>query len=199
MIPLVVTAHFDTLSVGLVEQPLMLDGPLAWAAAMAAHTAGTPIPPITREHAPDLDLPLARWEEHGTWGWCTSQAALAVAAHTAIAVRRKPATAAMARYTTDSHHHAALGPYKARDTTVPAAWVHSATWRIVATDTDRLHNLLALITHIGRHRNLGHGHVVRWTTAPGGDPDGWRDRPMPGPGQPRRGYRPPYHHATRQM
>lgn len=199
MLPLTVTATLDTPSVGLVEQPLMLDGPLAWAAAMAAHAAGETIEPITRDHAPDLDLPLARWHEHGTWGWCTSQATLDVASYTAVEIRRKPAVDAMARYTRERQHHAALGPHKARDTTVAAAWVRTAVWQVVATDPDRLAALLRHLTHLGRHRNLGLGHVTAWTITPGADPDGWRHRPMPGPGQPRRGYRPPYHHPTRQI
>lgn len=198
--PYVIVAHLDrALSVGLVERPMMLDGPLVWAAAMVQTAAGRRPAPITREHAPDLELPLARWTCGTVWGWCTSQATLDVAAYTALEVRRKPATQAMARYTTSANHHAALGPHKARDSTVATTWVRSATWSALVTDPDELATLLAQITHLGARRGLGHGHVTRWTITPGGPATGWQHRPLPGPGAPPRAYRPPYHHPTRQV
>lgn len=197
--PLVVTATLDTPSVGLIERPVMLDGPLAWAAAMAARAGGHPIDPITPDRAPDLALPLARWEQAGTWGWCTSQASLDVTAYTATEIRRRPATGPMTRYTGERKHHTGLGPYKARDVTVAAAWVRSATWHVRATRRDALEDLLALITHLGKHSNIGHGHVAAWHVEPDPVPDAWRDRPLPVIGAPRQAYRPPYHHPTRQI
>lgn len=196
--PLVVTATLDTPAVGLIERPVMLDGPLTWAAAQDAHARGLPLPPLTHEHAPDMDLPLDWWEQAGTWGWCTSQATLDVTSYTATELRRKPATGPMARYTRDRHHHTGLGPYKARDTLVAAAWVRTATWHVLATDPARLEHLLSLVTHLGRHANIGHGHVASWTIAPDPDPDAWRDRPMPTPGVVG-AWRAPYWHPTRRM
>lgn len=195
---LTVTAHLDGPTVGLVEQPVMLDGPLAWAAAMDARARGIALEPITRAHAPDLPLPLARWEQAGTWGWCTSAAVVDVASHTASEIRRKPATAQMARFARDRKHHSGLGPYKARDTTIPVAWVRDAVWQVAATDRERLEALLALITHLGANARLGYGRIRSWGVEPG-PVDGWRERPLPGPDMPRQAYRAPYWHATRKV
>lgn len=197
-VPLVVTAHLETTTIGLVERPVMLDGPLSWAAAMHAHSTGAPIDPMTRDHAPDLPLPLARWDEAGTWGWCTSQATLDITSYTAVEFRRKPATGPMSRYTTDRRHHTGLGPYKARDTTVSAALVRTATWHVLATDQGHLETLLALVTHLGKHANTGHGAVTAWTLEPDPTPDAWRNRPMPTPGM-TAAHRAPYHHPTRRV
>jgi CRISPR type IV-associated protein Csf3 len=196
--PLIVTARLDTPTVGLIERAVMLDGPLSWAAAMDAHAAGVNVEPLTRLHAPDMDLPLARWDEAGTWGWCTSAAILDIASYTATELRRKPATGPMARFTTDRAHHTGLGPYKARDTTVAAALINTARWHVLATDSDRLEALLALITHLGKHANIGYGHVAKWVVEPDPNRDAWRDRPMPAPGT-NASHRAPYHHPTRRV
>lgn len=192
--PLTVTALVDGPTSGLTQRPVILDGPLAWAAAMT-----TPdIPPITHEHAPDMDLPLARWDECGTWGWCASQATLDIRHHGATELRRKPHTAAMSRYTGERKHHLGLGPHKARDTVLPVEWVHIATWHVLATDQARLEALLTHITHLGSHRAIGLGEVQSWTLAPDPNPQAWRDRPMPTPGAPAQAYRAPYWHPSRR-
>jgi hypothetical protein len=194
--PLLVTARLDTPSVGLDRHPLMLDGPLSWAYAMHALAHNLPLERVTKLYAPDLPLPLDRWEQDGTWGWCTSRARFTVEAYTAIQIRRKPATQAMARYSPDRKHHAGLGPMKARDTTLQAAWIRRIEWDVLATDPTELAALLQHITHMGeRHRN-GLGHVTKWTIAPSHQPDAWRDRPMPGDGQPMRA---PYWHPSRRV
>lgn len=195
-IPLVVTAHLSAPTIGLTRRPFMLDGPLSWAAAV---TSPTPVPPITPTDCPDMDLPLQRWHEHGTWGWCTSQAAFEVTHHGATELRRKPATAAMSRYTTDRRHHLGLGPHKARDTVLSEEWIRSFTWHVLATDRDRLAFLLEHITHLGAHRGIGKGLVDRWQITPDRDPEAWRDRPMPTPGAPPAAYRAPYWHPTRKV
>ena len=193
-IPVVVAAHLSTPTIGVDRWPMMLDAPLAWAWAERAKAAGTPLPPLTDRFAADFPLPLDRWEQSGTWGWCASQAVWNIRQYVAAQVRRKPATAAMARYGTDRKHHAGLGPTKARDTTLDAVLADRAVWHAVTTDPDELADLLAHVTNLGaRHRN-DFGHVTRWTITPTTDRDGWRDRPMP-PDHPARA---PYWHPTRR-
>jgi len=196
--PLVVTAHLDTPAVGVVEAPVMLDAPLSWAAAVLAQRDGSALPSMTRDMVMDMDLPLVRWEEHGTWGWCTSQAAVHVRSWTAVELRRKPATGPMARFTQDRRHHTGLGPHKARDTTVAAVLVDTMTWHVLATDRTRLESLLSVVTHVGKHANIGHGHVTRWVVQDDPNPDGWRDRPMPTPGA-TGAFRAPYWHPSRKV
>ena len=70
--PLLVTARIDGPCVGLVEQPVMLDGPLAWAAWQQAAATGQQTAPIDATQAPDFPLPLDRWGRGDVWGWCTS-------------------------------------------------------------------------------------------------------------------------------
>lgn len=195
---LVVEATLDTPTVGVVEKDFMLDGPLSWAAAMAAHARGEQIEPITNDFAPDFDLPLQKWHEGGTWGWCTSRGIYEPASYTTIEIRRRPATGEMSRFTVERSHHAALGPYKARDTTVPAAWIREIKWYVLCTDRDALTELLGTVTHLGRHAAIGLGHVTSWRVTPCGNRDAWRERPMPGGAQPR-AFRAPYWHATRKV
>lgn len=191
--PVRITAHLDSLSVGLTETPMMLDGPLSWVWWQLQGSGR-----IAPGQAPgDAALPLARWVEAGTWGWCVSRAHPQVEAHTAIELRRKPATDAMARYTTDKRFHPGLGPHKARDVTVAAAWVPRVWWDADTTDVDALHALLVDVTHLGAHAAVGYGRVSGWSIE-AGVRDGWRDRPMPTEGGQLQRVRPPYwHHGDR--
>lgn len=192
--PLVVTAHLSTPVIGVDRAPLMLDAPLAWAYADRAHGRGDRIPPITDTLAVDFPLPLARHDVGDTWVWCTSAGVVEIAAWTGVQIRRKPATDAMARFATDRKHHAGLGPYKARDTTLSAVLARTITWECLATDRDDLLDLLGHVVNLGgRHRN-DFGHVESWTIAASTRPDGWMDRPMP-PEYPARA---PYWHPTRR-
>lgn len=189
MTPTLITAHLDTPVIG---EPPILDGPLAWAAAI---THPDP-PPITPDCAPDFDLPLGRWEQDGFWGWQVSRPHAEMVHHSTVESRRRPAVGPMARYTTARDHHAGLGPMKARNTVLAAAHATRITWHAVVTDSDLLHQLLGHITHLGARHRDGYGHVARWETSPSDDPDGWRDRPMPDPdGQVMR-VRAPYWHPT---
>lgn len=197
MTSLRVTAKLDRPSIGLVEHPFMLDGPVAWAAAQDALRSGVELPPITRAEAPDLDLPFERWEQSGVWGWRVSAAELTVEAYTAVEIRRKPATGEMARFTREARHHAGLGPYKARDTTVSAAWVTRAVWEVECTDRGRLLDLLDMVTHLGAHAAIGYGHVAGWEVA-SGTPGGWSARPMPDT-HPHLAVRAPYWHHSRRV
>lgn len=195
MTALTVTASLDQPIIGLIDNPgrLPLDGPLAWAAAVAGG-----LPPITPDHAPDVDLPLARWEEAGAWGWCASSARYEVERWISVDLRRRPATAAMARYTTVGKHHLGLGPHKARNVIYEAAWVRTIRWDVDCTDRERLASLLDRITHLGSHTAIGYGHVAAWTIEPAVGPDGWRKRPMPTPGA-TVAVRPPYWHPSRRI
>ena len=193
--PLTVTADLSTPLIGVDRSPMMLDAPLSWAYAERARSRGEKLPPLTTASAADFPLPLDRWQEAGTWGWCTSAGEMEIAAHVAAQIRRKPATHAMARYTSDRAHHAGLGPTKARDTTLAAVLATHITWQVLATDRADLEDLLALVTNLGgRHRN-DFGHVSRWVIEPGLDPEAWRDRPMP----PVAAARAPYWHPARRI
>lgn len=197
--PVIVTAYLSTPVIGVDRAPMMLDAPLSWAYAERAKAAGETLPPITSDFAADFPLPLATWGHYpdGIWGWCTSQATWDIRQYVAAQFRRKPAIAAMSRYSPDRKHHAGLGPTKARDTTMSAILAAQATWRAVCTDRDDLTDLLRYVTNLGgRHRN-DFGHVTRWTVADSTDPDGWRDRPMPDT-HPHMAVRTPYWHPTRK-
>lgn len=189
--PITVTASLIEPIVDADRAPILLDSILAWAESQRRGLGQ-----LSASQEPvDLMLPLARWQVGDMWGWCASRATYTVTRHTAGQIRRKPATGAMARYTTVGKHHLALGPHKARDTTVEASWVDRLTWRCLATDRPALETLLMSVTHIGRSRNIGYGRVDRWVVEPSTDTDGWADRPLPGDGPARR-IRPPYWHPA---
>lgn len=193
-----VAAVIDGHLLGYDRWPALLDAPLSWAAWRDDITHGRPPAPLTATYAHDFPLPLDRWEQSGTWGWCTSRPVVDVLGQTAVQVRRKPAIEAMAQYGKERKHHAALGPTKARDTTISAQLVGTVTWQARVTDRDELERLLRMITHLGgRHRN-GYGTVREWRLDPG-TPDGWRDRPMPSPGGRPQGVRAPYWHPARRV
>ena len=195
-VAVVVTATFTEPLVDAERHPIMLDGPLAW--AHAVNHQGD-LPELTPEHAADMPLPLARWEnEDGVWGWCVSAATFDVTRQAAVQLRRKPATAAMARFAPDRRHHLALGPHKARDSTLPAMWVGSMTWHALTTDRDRLMALLEDVTHVGKAHAVGHGRIARWCVEETTDTDAWRNRPLPDPAGAPQGVRAPYWHPTRR-
>lgn len=196
MTDLRITAVLAAPVTGLEEHDFMLDGPVAWAAWQAAENSGVATPAMTDDYAHDFDLPFARWEAEGTWGWCVSRAHYTVAQRTATEIRRKPATREMARFTTEREHHSGLGPHKARDITVGQAWVTEISWDADVTDQPKLERLLSLVSHVGRDRRVGSGRVVEWRIEPG-EAEAWRDRPMPSPGF--RAYRAPYWHQSRKV
>lgn len=177
--PVTITARLGSIWIPGARGADMLDGPLAWAYATRAISRGERLPAMRNDVTPiDFPLPLDTWQAGDIWGWCVSRALPEVVGHTAVQVRRKPATAPMARFAPDRAHHAGLGPYKARDTTLSAVVAATITWRADVTDRADLADLLRLVTHLGaRHRN-GQGQVLDWTITDG-PPDGWRDRPMP--------------------
>jgi len=186
--PLEVVATINGPTVGVVENPTMLDGPLSWAAWQHAASTGAEIPPIEG----DFDLPLEKWgDQDGIWGWCTSAASVKVESWSGAELRRRPAVEQMSRFTTASSHHSALGPYKARDSITAVAWVSTITWQVDATNVGRFHALLALITHVGKNHSIGFGHVTSWKTVPG-PRRGWEDRPMPSAEGQTMGVRAPY-------
>lgn len=198
--PVVVTALLSTPVVGFDTHPPHLDGPVSWG-AYQAHRAvhGTDaLPPMTSEQAVDFALPLATWQRHGTWGWACSRAHYTPQGYTTVAMRKKPATEAMARYTPAPKHHLSAGPEKSRETPLPATLVDKVVWCALA-DPEPLRDLLGRVWSLGRLGRHGHGRVTRWDVAPGGDRDAWADRVMPAPDGTVQGIRAPYHHPTRQV
>ena len=152
-----ITARLAEPVIGLDSHSLCLDGPLSWCAATEALSQGVRLPPIQRDWTADLMLPLATWtappsrpevdprllaaDGRQVWGWACSRAHYSVLGYTATQVRRRPAVAEMARYSTAAKHHAGLGPHKARDTAMSTTIVDTLTWYALG-DLDRLAALL---------------------------------------------------------
>jgi hypothetical protein len=210
-----VTARLAEPVVGLAEQLAPLDGPASWGAYLTSQEARVPLPPLTAEWAVDFALPLATWttpctrpdpdprllaaDGSSVWGWACSRALYQVDAHTAVQVRRKPATREMAHYTREKKHHSGLGPFKARDVTLPAVLAREVYWHALA-QPDQLRALLARVTHLGRHTRHGHGRVLAWDVVADEEArEGWRQRPLPIPGGRPERIRAPYWHHTREM
>lgn len=184
--PVKVVAHLNSQLIEPERYPIMLDGILAWARALEGD-----LEPLRRDIEPVIPLPLDTWgDPDGVWGWKASRAQLSEPFYTTVEVRRKPATDAMARYGSFRKHHLGLGPHKARDLKVEAAWVHTLSFDAVTTNVDRLIDLLTRVTAIGKHRAIGYGHVREWQVLPSDNPEGWRARGW------QMGYRhrPPYWH-----
>ena len=193
--PVAITA-FLTSAVVALERGVILDGPLSFTWAALATKAGRTLPPIRDNFVFPIPMPFQRWEIGGTWGWCCSKANERILKWTVAEIRRKPATDAMALFTTAPKHHAWLGPTKARNTTLSARIVTEMRWHALVTDPDELYRLLAATTSVsGRWRN-GFGQVAKWLVEPSADPDLWRSRPLPQPGGEMTPVRPPYWHRT---
>ncbi|MDU1580838.1 hypothetical protein [uncultured Cutibacterium sp.] len=190
-----VTARLDSTAVGLDTWQTPLDGPLSWAWAMRARGRGDDIPPAPTMHtdAPDFPLPLGRWDFDGWWGWRTSRAHVDHPVHTAVEMRRKPATGPMTVWTRAAKHHTGLGPMKARNVVRSAVACTEVWWDVDQTDFEDLVDLLTHVTHIGARHNAGAGHVVSWTVDRDVEGD-WTDRDWP-PDAPCRA---PYWHPSRR-
>lgn len=189
-----VTAHLDSPIVGADTWQTPLDGPLSWAWAVRARARGETIPPAPTPSTPaaDFPLPLARWQREGWWGWRTSRAHIDGPVHTAMEIRRKPATGPMSVWTSDAKHHNGLGPTKARNVIRAAIVTSTIWWDVEPTDVDDLADLLRHVTHLGARHNAGASHVTHWTLD---DVDGdWTDREWP----PTVACRAPYWHPSRR-
>lgn len=212
--PLRVTARFSQPIVGIPKDPMHLDGPLQWAAYLAATEQGLALPPIGR-WAHDFTMPVATWTAPCTrpdpdprllaadgvsvWGWACSAASYRVLRHDVAHVRRKPALEAMALWTGASRHHIGLGPRRAANTPHQAAWVDAITWWCLG-DLDGLRLLLARLTNVGRLARHGWGHILDIEVAP--DPQAvtrWKGRTFPEPGGRLLAVRAPYWHESRRM
>lgn len=211
--PMLVTAHMADPVVAMATHPAHLDGPLSWAAAESAIAAGVRLPPLLPEWAPDLVLPLAQWtapypddtdprlraaDPTRVWGWACSAAIYTPDLHTKVEVRRRPATAEMARYSTARSQHLGLGPHKARQVTHPAEMVRRIDWYALG-DIDQVADLLTHVTHLGRIVRHGHGRILRWTVERHQDRDAWKSRSWPHPDGTRGAIRAPYWHHTRSV
>ena len=213
--PVRVVATMAEPIVRLAGNPLCLDGPLSWCAVMAATEAGARVPPMGR-WAPDLALPLATWtapaplpdpdprllaaDGKHVWGWACSAAHYRTDLHGAVQIRKRPAQRELVRFTRDRTYNAGLGPHKARDVTIAAQWTPAVTWWALASDAERLTQLLTHLTHLGADTGQGHGRILSLAVHP--DPTAqhrWRRRPMPDPAGRPGSLRAPYHHHSRRM
>ncbi|KMY23301.1 hypothetical protein ACU19_04825 [Actinobaculum suis] len=194
--PLRITAILGTPVAGVVTRPFMLDGPLSWVWWAESENFQPALDPNT---APgDADLPLEKWEKHGTWGWCTSEAVYEVTRRTQMEIRRPPADREFARFTKDKKHHHGMGPMKARDTVIPLSVIPKMVWEVLATDPDEVMRLCEQVTHLGGHRARDCGRVESWEFDTPATATGWERRPFPKPGS-TGVYRAPYSHPLRRV
>lgn len=180
------------------EMPIHADALLAWAAVREAEEAGHPEPFSVQE-----DLPLAQEDGDGGAVWCASQLIWANSAPPQqlvttkrfevdeLATRRGKVYAGGPSTMTQG-----TGPYKAFVITTPVVWTSRVVAYVVG-ERERVAELLARITHIGKQRRMGLGLISSVSVKD--DPtaaERWRLRVMP---RPQPGYeqvvavtRPPY-------
>lgn len=212
--PVRVLARLAEPVVCLAEHDTPLDGPASFAMFHTALGARVPLPP-PGTWSIDFALPLATWtapcsrpdpdprllaaDGAAVWGWACSKALYTPRLHTAVHMRRRPAVAQMARYTTDRTYHAGLGPYKARSGILPAVVTDEIAWFALA-DADALRTTLSTLTHLGRGARHGHGRVLEWRVEHDEEAHtGWRRRSFPHHGGFPGSIRAPYWHPSRRM
>ena len=180
MMPLRVTAQLPHGVCSGTPWGISLDGLLAsvlWHRRKAtAATRGEALTYDPLAVPEDLELPLARCELGQPWHWmCTF-------AHTHPAtVQPEP------RMRSSRTDHADLqrlapsvpstvsdtrGHYRKRLIPAVATVTPTATWRAVG-DPDRIAELLAEVTEIGKYRTSGEGRVTSWTVEPVPGDDVW--------------------------
>jgi CRISPR type IV-associated protein Csf3 len=115
-----------------------------------------------------------------------------------VKVRKRPETAAAARYARDRKWDAGSGPLKAWDVPMGAVLAREVTWDVLC-DPAALRVLLGRVRGIGRKHAHGWGRVREWRVEPHQDRDAWRDRVMPLEGGAPGAIRAPYWHPSRRM
>lgn len=179
-----VTAHITTPVIEAERHPIMIDSIMAYARSLDGD-----MPPLTQIEAPDIPLPLNKWETDSDWGWKASKAEFEIEKDTTVNIYRKPAIDAMARYGNFKKHHIGLGPHKARAITLEASIIHTMTWEIDSDAPEKVMELLERVKGIGRGVNTGYGQVAKWDIQPSHQDNGWRNRPFD-----QHRNRPPYWH-----
>lgn len=227
--PMRVRAH---LAGGIAQSApwgIALDGLLAselWSRTKTeARTAGQELPRALKQDCPpDLPLPLATCvTDDGTWHWAATCAQpdtppdrIDVRAWMGRVDRRPLEQVADWLPKTVSDRQ---GRYRARRMPLLVTPCLSVTWHAIG-DLDAISELLESLVSIGKRRNSGEGHVLRWDVTPAPDlddytashlhPDGTLGRPTPSAcldgrvdvvdgGLGRAGIRPPYMHPVRQV
>jgi hypothetical protein len=194
-VPLLVTARLAEPVVSTADL-LVGDGPLSWAAYLAARDAHAVLPPLSPGNPPvDFALPVATWtrpapegthpsllnEAGEVWGWAVSRGDWRPVAWTTAHTRKVPPVKEHARFAQDNRFHAALGPHKARNVPHPAAWADIIQWRLLGRP-DPLIELLLRLKGVGRLTRHGWGRIHSVRVEPCAGPrDGWMDRPLPDP------------------
>jgi hypothetical protein len=210
--PVTVTAFLADPVIGPGLHPVHLDGPLAWAAYLAwSDVHGACALPPPGETVTDFSLPLATWTSPAppgadpavltgdglAWGWACSRAIIPASAEGTVNVRKPPALAAAARYSSAASWDLSSGPHKARDTPYPVTLAPVIMWHALA-DPAALRALLIRVTGIGKLTRHGHGRVRYWRVEDG-PPAGWTDRVLPQQGGAPGRIRAPYWHRSREM
>lgn len=163
MIPLRVRAHVP-------QQVTLRDGLMLDAVLMAAVAIRDRLPPPSVAVAeygrlPELEIPLAR----STCGriYLCSQARCSLHQHeTRYKNRRFPVWEA-ARFTDMTRVDTGAGPQKSYRVPYSTGFVVGGVleWYAVG-DLEGIRALLALVSHVGRHRGVGQGRVERWEVEP---------------------------------
>lgn len=204
---------------------IALDGLLAaelWADRKAWHREqGLDYQPaLDVDVPPDLELPLARCTAGPSWHWAATCAYTATAGAPSVHYwtgridHRSLEQVAAAMPATLSERQ---GRYRARRMPLLVTDAAALTWHAVG-DPERIEQLVAGITAVGKKRSQGEGHVLNWTVTPAPDldeftaahlyPDGRLGRPTPAAclaghdvddgGVGTAGLRAPYMHPARQ-
>lgn len=204
-----VVAHLGA-SIVTVDGLLHLDGLLGYAAFRRYPDRASLPPPDTMEDPIDFDLPLARWEHAGHWGWCASSIEADWVAEETRYLSKPTPSARMARYSSAPSVNVGAGPHKAWRLPFPARLAEEARWYALG-DVARVREMLGSISHLGKLHHHGAGEVLAWTVELWGEDwscvrDGLPTRHLPVGfpgvvGEPPTisgGIRPPYWHAARR-
>lgn len=154
------------------------------------------MPPITDSHCTDMDLPLDRWEMHGTWGWKASAVHADWLFSSTHYVRKSVKHEPMARYSTANAMNTGGGEFKSKNTPYQARTALCLVWYAVG-DIDAVRDLLSHVRTVGKLGGHGMGRVASWDVEAHDDARAWMSRRLPSveglPGA----VRAPYWHPSR--
>lgn len=192
--PLIIAAELGTDVLCYGDDPMLLDGPLAWSMFIEQDEARSDGPIV------DFDLPVAKWScdddgrshaslldgEGRVWGWCVSRAYADWRHRHRHSFRKKPPLNEVRGFTNEKSVNIAAGAYKGIDLAFEGRYADVITWYALG-DADEIRRLLDRVTSLGKKHNLGWGRVSSWTVVPGPGGVDWTTmrlgsalvRPMP--------------------
>lgn len=163
-----VTIEAELASPPVTIHPLLIDGILHYAAGAVAGLRAESGWAGSRELG-GMRLPLAQVHWHDRWWFAASQA-VPVGPEARTYLHRRPATAAMERWTSAGSLNQGQGPDKAlRVPVFRRIAMTRIRWTAVG-DPTAIAYLLAHVHGIGNDSTHGHGWVKRWSVTRGGPP-----------------------------